>query len=131
MGSVKLGLADAILLALVAVACGGGQSGAASPDDAEQNGENSDRRSGRSEEPGGSEQGEEQSQASCEDGSCFRCGEGICPKGFYCDKNAKGGPACGWLPACAEEPSCSCLKQSLGASCNCDEEGGGLSVDCE
>ncbi len=66
---------------------------------------------------------------SCDDGTCFNCGDGLCPKGFYCDAQAAGGPACSWLPECAESPSCTCLEKVLGSDCRCAEKNGG--VFCE
>lgn len=66
---------------------------------------------------------------SCDDGTCFRCGEGICPKGFFCDEKAAGGAACSWLPECAEAPSCGCVTKVIGDSCACAEKSGG--VFCE
>ena len=68
---------------------------------------------------------------SCDDGTCFPCGDGICPKGFYCDRKAPGGPACSWLPACAKQASCSCVTKTLGSGCSCNAENGGVYVDCE
>ena len=65
----------------------------------------------------------------CSDGTCFACGDGICPKGAYCDQDAQGGPACAWLAECAGEPSCGCTTGVLGASCSC-EAGDGPSVSC-
>jgi hypothetical protein len=66
---------------------------------------------------------------SCDDGTCSRCGSGICPTGWYCDEKAGG--ACSWLAECAEKPSCSCITRVLGASCKCDAAGGGLKVACD
>jgi hypothetical protein len=68
---------------------------------------------------------------SCDDGTCFSCGDGICPTGFYCDRKAPGGPACSWLPACAKQATCSCVQKALGSGCSCQREGGGIYVDCE
>ena len=68
---------------------------------------------------------------SCDDGTCFSCGNGICPKGFYCDQKAPGGPACSWLPKCAKQASCSCVQHVLGSGCSCDEKNGGVYVDCQ
>ena len=67
----------------------------------------------------------------CEDGTCFRCGEGICPTGFYCDEGAQGGAACSWLPSCAARASCACIERALGSGCSCQESGGGPKVSCE
>ncbi|MBX3131502.1 MAG: hypothetical protein KF718_32595 [Polyangiaceae bacterium] len=63
--------------------------------------------------------------AACQDADCFACGEGLCPKGFYCDRQAPGGPACSWLPECATNTSCACLGRVLGDACACTESGGG------
>jgi hypothetical protein len=67
----------------------------------------------------------------CSDQTCFPCGESMCPVGFYCDEKANGGPACGWLPECAETASCSCVTGVLGSSCSCDDANGGPHVACE
>jgi hypothetical protein len=66
---------------------------------------------------------------SCDDGTCSPCGDGICPSGWYCDEGAKGGPACGWLPECAQKPSCACLTRVL-SGCSCEEKQGGLHLSC-
>jgi hypothetical protein len=66
----------------------------------------------------------------CDDDSCFACGQGICLKGFFCDERAIGGAACGWLPSCAAQPSCACVKRALGSGCSCEERGGGVYVTC-
>lgn len=68
---------------------------------------------------------------SCEDGTCSKCGSGICPAGWYCDEKASGGGACSWLTECAEKPTCGCVTRVLGSSCKCREEDGGLKVACE
>ncbi len=67
----------------------------------------------------------------CDDGTCFECGEGLCPQGFYCDRDAAGGPACSWLPNCAKTPTCACLKKTLGKTCTCEDGTGGPSVSCQ
>ncbi len=67
----------------------------------------------------------------CDDGTCSSCGDGLCPNGWYCDESAAGGPACGWLPQCAQKASCGCLTGKLGASCKCSEQAGGLHVTCQ
>jgi len=67
----------------------------------------------------------------CEDHTCSTCGTGVCPNGWYCDESASGGPACGWLPRCAQKASCGCLTGKLGASCKCSEQNGGLHVTCK
>jgi hypothetical protein len=68
-------------------------------------------------------------RTSCDDGTCAPCGDGICPSGWYCDEGAKGGPACGWLPECAQKPSCACLTRAL-SGCSCEEKQGGLHLSC-
>ncbi len=78
---------------------------------------------------GSSAEGEPQA-STCDDGTCSKCGAGICPSGWYCDENASGGPACSWLKECADKPSCSCVTRVLGSSCKCREESGGLKVSC-
>src|SRR5258707_10172659 len=65
----------------------------------------------------------------CTDGTCFPCGSGYCPNGFYCDLGTKGGAACGWLPACAKEASCACVTRAFGA-CTCATESGGAQLSC-
>jgi hypothetical protein len=66
---------------------------------------------------------------SCADGSCFDCGEGICPTGYYCEA-AHGAPAaCGWAPSCAQKPTCSCLAP-LVKGCSCEEKNGAPLVTC-
>ena len=67
----------------------------------------------------------------CDDGTCSACGAGICPAGWYCDESAKGGPACGWLPACAQKSSCACVTAKLGSGCACSEQSAGLHVTCK
>ena len=69
--------------------------------------------------------------ANCDDGTCSKCGSGICLAGWYCDEKSSGGGACSWLSECAEKPSCGCITRVLGASCKCREEDGGLKVACD
>lgn len=65
----------------------------------------------------------------CADGTCFICGEGMCPLGAYCDVSAPSGPACAWLSECPQEPSCACIERVLGAACSCQASQGPL-VTC-
>lgn len=65
---------------------------------------------------------------SCSDGSCFECGEGICPSGFYCESNG-GAAACGWAAACAQKPTCDCLAP-VTKGCSCQDRGGFPFVTC-
>src|SRR5262245_30809143 len=40
--------------------------------------------------------------AACNDATCFSCGSGYCPTGWYCDESGSGGAACSWLPDCGK-----------------------------
>ena len=62
----------------------------------------------------------------CAAGSCTRCGEAVCLKGFFCDE---GAGACAWIPSCADATDCGCLEQALDG-CSCAEREGGLYVTC-
>ncbi len=68
--------------------------------------------------------------AGCRDETCFVCGGAMCLKGFYCDQSLVAGPACSWLPECAKEPSCSCLKSAFGSECSCEERDNGVYLRC-
>jgi len=65
----------------------------------------------------------------CENDTCTPCGDSICPSGWYCDESARGGPACGWLPECAQKASCGCVKKAF-AGCSCEDEHGAAHVSC-
>jgi hypothetical protein len=65
----------------------------------------------------------------CSDGSCTRCGDAACPKGFFCDETSTP-PACQWVPSCKEDVSCSCVKSALSDTCKCTERDGGTYVRC-
>jgi hypothetical protein len=69
--------------------------------------------------------------ALCDDGTCTPCGAGVCPSNWYCDESASGGPACGWLPRCAQKSSCACLTGKLGPGCKCSDQGGAPHVTCQ
>ena len=69
-------------------------------------------------------------RGACDDGTCSPCGDALCPTGWYCDESAPGGPACGWLPECAQKPGCGCIKKAL-AGCSCEEKSGGLHLVCK
>ncbi|MCA9593512.1 MAG: hypothetical protein KC776_09390 [Myxococcales bacterium] len=116
-----------IALGLFVAACGGGAAGGADA----KNGGSLAGGEGGSGEGGGSENAEPAGPTlpSCDDGTCFQCGEGLCPKGFYCDEKATGGAACSWLPECAADASCGCVTKVLGSDCSCTEKSGG--VFCE
>jgi hypothetical protein len=66
----------------------------------------------------------------CDDGTCSPCGKAFCPTGYYCDLKLKGGPACEWLPECADQATCGCVTGALGSGCSCEERGGGVYVTC-
>jgi hypothetical protein len=68
-------------------------------------------------------------RATCDDGTCTACGDALCPNGWYCDESAPGGPACGWLPECAQKASCACVKKSF-SGCACDEHLGAAHLSC-
>ncbi|HQB46945.1 MAG TPA: hypothetical protein PLV85_25235, partial [Polyangiaceae bacterium] len=62
---------------------------------------------------------------SCEDGSCFACGDTVCLRGYYCEKiGATSG--CAWNGPCAKRANCACLASVAGAdsSCSCEERDG-------
>jgi hypothetical protein len=63
----------------------------------------------------------------CADGGCTHCGDAVCLQGFYCDEGAQ---ACGWVPACAQQPSCACLEQAL-PGCRCEERDGSQYLHCD
>jgi hypothetical protein len=67
--------------------------------------------------------------AICENETCTPCGDAICPNGWYCDESARGGPACGWLPECAQKASCGCVKKTF-AGCSCEDEHGAAHLSC-
>lgn len=77
-----------------------------------------------------SAQSESASGSACDDGTCFPCGDGICPAGWYCQDDAKNGAACSWLPDCAERGECGCITRVLGSGCACEQREGGAHVKC-
>lgn len=112
-----------------ATACGGSGSEAKSPD-AEKgaNGETSSADFGATGDDEGAAEAGPKGQ-DCSDGTCFECGDGICPKGAYCDQNAEGGAACAWLPECSGTAACDCITGVL-KGCACDDASGGPIVSC-
>ncbi len=136
-------LLSCLALVLLLPQCGGGTAAGGSPKsaaDGSQDSEDSGEGSGEdsaTQNDDGTASSESSSTASksrgvnCDDGTCSKCGSGICPAGWYCDEKASGGGACSWLTECADKPSCACVTRVLGASCTCREEGGGLKVACE
>lgn len=64
--------------------------------------------------------------ARCAGGQCFRCGDSLCPDGFYCDSDN----ACAWLPQCTgARSSCECLLTHLDG-CTCEDSDGHPTVSC-
>lgn len=114
--------AFSLVLSLGFVACGGGTPQPSEPTP-----------SATTESTDASEVEEEEEEPaparlSCDDGTCFDCGAGICPSGAYCDDTSGG--ACAWLPECTGKVTCACLTKVLGASCTCSDENGGPHVRC-
>ena len=124
-------LAGSCAYGLLLAACGGGAAGSDTPVKAphEQPSVRTQQADEGEETPPEAE--EAPKAALCDDGTCSACGAGVCPKGWYCDESASGGPACGWLPRCAQKSSCGCLSGALGAGCKCTEQSGGLHVTCK
>jgi hypothetical protein len=124
-------LVGACAYCLVLAACGGGAAGSDAPAKAPLEPSNT-----HSEQVAANDESETEPEAPpkaalCDDRTCSPCGNGVCPSGWYCDESASGGPACGWLPRCAQKSSCSCLTGKLGPGCKCSEQGGGLHVTCQ
>jgi hypothetical protein len=111
-------------------ACGGGAASSSAPAKTPHDSPSAHAEEVGESEPPEAEPAEAPKAALCEDGTCSPCGAGFCPNGWYCDESASGGPACGWLPKCAQKSSCGCLTGKLGASCKCSEQSGGLHVTC-
>ena len=112
-------------------ACGGGAGGSDAPPKAPFESASVHADDAHRSEESAPEPEEAPKAALCEDKTCSPCGAGVCPNGWYCDESASGGPACGWLPRCAQKSSCGCLAGKLGAGCKCSEQGGGLHVTCK
>jgi hypothetical protein len=117
--------------ALVAVACGGSEPEAKTP------AQKSEPSAGASREreaaTAADSEPEEKPQAAarrCADGTCFACGSGYCPAGFYCDESTKGGASCSWLPTCAGKSGCACLSRAL-SGCKCETADNGPHVRCD
>lgn len=119
--------AISVLVLGLVVSCGGGGGGGANGKPVAGGDEAHDRDNPAKTDEDSADESETASDP-CADQSCFRCGDGICPKGFYCDEKAG---ACSWLPECASEASCSCVKQGAGDSCTCEEKSGGVYARCE
>jgi hypothetical protein len=74
----------------------------------------------------------QRSGPSCDDGSCFACGDAVCLSGFYCAVG-KSGRGCAWLPSCPGKPTCACVAPTLREepSCACQEKEGAVFVVCD
>jgi hypothetical protein len=126
-------LTSGLLSTLMAAAACGGSTAGTEAESAERSGARKAAESDSTDEAtesGGSGEPSAPRRPSCEDGTCFECGSGICMTGFYCDDGAQGGAACSWLPDCAGRASCACLKRALGSDCECEERGGGVHLKC-
>lgn len=110
----------ALLLTSLINGCGGTSSAVKQPEPEHSAGEPTEEAHSAAAEPSGPD---------CSDGSCFRCGEGLCLPGFYCDESTQE-PTCQWAARCGKSPSCGCIQQLLGSGCHCDVRGGGLFVKC-
>jgi hypothetical protein len=124
-GSVKRAALVAVAIGLSA--CGGGTPGPART--AETKGGTESKTAGGEEAASKSAEPAGPRKPSCADGTCFECGEGICPSGFYCETGKAGKPACAWAAGCAEKPTCSCLAPFV-KGCRCEEANGGPRVSC-
>jgi len=126
-GSPLLG----VLLGTLIVSCGGGSTPASKTADASEPGGEGELNDSEDTASADAEGAPQASGPDCSDGTCFVCGAGLCPTGFYCDEQAKNGPACGWLPECAEAANCGCVTGVLGSGCSCDDSNGGPSIRCD
>jgi hypothetical protein len=72
------------------------------------------------------------SGVSCDDGSCFACGDAVCLSGFYCSVG-RSGRGCAWLPSCPGKATCACVGAALRdePGCGCQEKEGGVYVTCD
>jgi hypothetical protein len=125
----RLRIAACFALVLLLPGCGGSNATGAGAKSG-----TAERKAGRGGERNDADEGGEDdapAPAPCADGSCVECGAGLCPKGFYCDESAPGGAACGWLPECAKEATCGCVKAGLGSGCECEEKNGAPFVKCQ
>jgi hypothetical protein len=118
-----------LALVLLLPQCGGGTATSAEPKSAADDTDGSSDASAARSSSKGDGDGDEQSTSdtpstreiskgpNCDDGTCSKCGSGICLAGWYCDEKAGGGGACSWLAECADKPTCACVTRVLGASC--------------
>ena len=128
---MKWALPALLGLSLAFAACGGGAEPAKAPEASAPDSDASPSNHDDASADDAPAEEEAPKAGACDDGTCSPCGSGICPAGWYCDESAAGGPACGWLPACAQKASCGCLTGKLGAACKCSEQSGGLHVTCK
>ena len=135
-GRFRMGWALASLFGLASLAaCGGSSAPINAPSESSSAREAHSHASNHDEAPADDAPVEEEAPkaGTCDDGTCSACGSGLCPAGWYCDESAAGGPACGWLPACAttRAATCGCITAKLGSGCSCSEQSGGLHVTCK
>ena len=128
---MKWAMPPLFVLSLVFAACGGSEAPANAPKSSAHDSDSSEPSHDDSSAEDAPAEEEAPKAGACDDGTCSPCGSGICLSGWYCDESAAGGPACGWLPACAQKASCGCLTAKLGSSCKCNEQSGGLHVTCK
>jgi len=114
-----------------AAACGGGAGGSNTPVATAHEKAAAEAPEEAAEDDSPAEEESPPPRSACDDGTCSPCGSGMCPTGWYCDESASGGPACSWLPQCAQKSSCGCIANALGSACKCVEQGGGLHVTCK
>jgi hypothetical protein len=116
-------------LLLLVAGCGGGTPGPAAPTDENPAGPVAGAEESK---PRGAGRARRAARVTCEDGSCFSCGEAACLTGFYCAVNPRG-HGCAWTPSCATKVTCACLAPSLRETpgCQCEEKDGGVYVSCD
>ncbi|HWZ91054.1 MAG TPA: hypothetical protein VNW92_19470 [Polyangiaceae bacterium] len=119
------------LAVLASSACGGGAAGSGAPPATPRDHAKAEPSEESAEDDSPAEEDSAPPRSACADGTCSPCGTGMCPTGWYCDESASGGPACSWLPQCAQKSSCSCVASALGSACKCVEQDGGLHVTCK
>lgn len=87
--------------------------------------------SGESSDPGASGPAGPQ-LPSCDDGSCFHCGDTVCLPGYYCESDGDSN-GCAWNGKCAKQATCACLASELSNDprCSCEDRDGHAFVTCK
>jgi hypothetical protein len=113
-------------LLLLVAGCGGGTPGPAAP--ADEKPSDSEAQAGEAK----ARPAPRATRVTCDDGSCFSCGEATCLTGFYCTVNRRA-HGCAWMPGCATKVTCACLATALRETpgCTCEEKNGGVYVNCD